>query len=228
MPEEEIILTPEGTDTPQEEANPQQPASEPTAPAQPEAPAPIDYEKKFKEQAKENILLNERIRQEALRRESTPEPTDTEVQSAFPEWEYMSDAEKRSAKLAYKADRTASAIAAERFAEKAERARQTDLEIFEAANPDLRDKAREFKDFANKPQNRTLPLDVLKKAFLYDNQMTPTQPSTPQPGLEQGNGGPRTEEKPKILSGEQLATLRSSDEKAWRQYIQEHDISADI
>jgi hypothetical protein len=216
---------PEPVTTPQPESEPtvpETPATEPAADPEPE----IDYKAKFAESTREAQILAAKLEEERRKnsQELTTKPTDSDLQAAFPEWEYMSEPEKRSARMAFNADRTAKAITQEREAEKAERRWQTDLELFVAANPDLEGKAREFQDYAQKPTHRGVALDVLKKAFLFEAPASAPTP-TPKPGLLPGNGGPRGPEKPKLLSGDELKQLRQTNEKAYKEYIRTHDIT---
>lgn len=222
------------TDEQPEPVQTPQPVSEPAVPTTTNVPAPAadphaepDYKTKFAESTRENQILAAQLEQERAktRRELTNQPTDSEVQAAFPEWEYMSDAEKRSARMAYNADRTARAIATEREAEKADRQWQNDLELYVAGSPDLEGKAREFKDYAQKPTHRGVPLETLRKAFLYDTPAPTPTPTPRTPGLESGTGGPKTPEKPKTISAEELQTLRKTDERAYREYITTHDLT---
>ncbi len=222
----ETEVQPETVQTPQPSSETTVP---PTPPAQPAAD-PVDYRTKFAESTRENQVLAARLAEaeKKSRQELTTEPTDSDLRAAFPEWEYMDDVAKRSATLAFKADRRSAAVAAEREAEKAERSWQNDLEIAVAAHPELGEKSREFKDYASKPSHRGAPIEVLISAFKNDNNtMTTPTPATPTPGLEPGNGGPREPEKPATLTADQLATLRTTDEKAWREYVNTHDIDVE-
>jgi hypothetical protein len=218
---------PEPVTTPQPVSEPTVPPTPPLEPAADPAQPPIDYEKKFAESTREAQILAAQLeaeRAKSARRELTNEPTDSDLRAAFPEWEYMSEPEKRSATMAFKADRRSAQLEAEREAEKAERSWQNDLELAVAAHPELGAKAREFKDYASKPSHRGAPVDVLIKAFLHDTPAPP--PATPStPALEQGNGGPRTIEKPKLISPEELKTLRESDPNGYREYVKNHDLS---
>jgi hypothetical protein len=225
-------LPPETDEQPETVTTPQ-PESEPTVPPTPE-PAPaadlIDYKEKFTQSAREAQVLAaqlEQERQKNARRELTTEPTDSELLAAFPEWEIMTDTEKRLARETSKANRIASTLQQEREQEKAERQWTTDLELTIAQNPSLQGKELAFKEFAKKPTHRGAPLATLVSAFLFESSSIPsaTPAPTPQPGLEPGNGGPRVPEKPQLLSAEQLKQLRESNEKAWLEYISTHDVS---
>jgi hypothetical protein len=64
-------------------------------------------------------------------------------------------------------------------------------------------------------------------AFNSKNGTTPAPVTPPKPGLEPGNSGPRTPDKPNVLTPEQLAQLRKTDEKAYVAYIKTHDVELD-
>jgi hypothetical protein len=232
-------LTPEqGTEQPQVEAQtPQeQPAIDP-APAQQQPPVDpendpnsVDFwKKKATAQGQENIILSKRLEEATRPKELTKEPTDSDLQAAFPEWEIMTDTEKRLARETFTAKRIASSLQQKENQREAERQWMTDLELAIAKNPSLLGKEQAFKDFAKKPTHRGAPLETLVSAFLFESSSLP--PSTPvptpsAPGLLPGNGGPREAEKPKLLSATQLKTLRETDDKAYREYIATHDVSA--
>jgi len=203
-----------------------QPALEAAEPAKPTPPA-TDYEKKFAESTRENQLLRERIAQEErARQELTKEPTDSELRTAFPEWEGLTDFEKRMARAAFNAQRTAANAANATKQMQEEREWSTSIELA-SSDQALQGREQEFRQFASKPQYRNVPMDVLIAAFLQKNG-TPQPPrTTPRPGLETGTGGPKTPDKPKTLDADELKMLRKADEKAYVQYIRTHDIDVD-
>ena len=226
-----------------------QPASEPTVPTEPtetpeQAIARLTGERdeartKFGESSREAQILGEKLKalEGSSRRELTNEPTESELRAAFPEWDSMQGWEKETARRSFNADRIARSLAAEREQDRQRQQWNTDVEVFIATNPVLQDRSRDFHEFANKPSHRGAPLDVLKDAFLQRNAQTPTTPmtTTPQtpapepmaPGLESGNGGPRTPDQPKQLSADELKTLRESDERAYNEYVRTHNIDVD-
>jgi hypothetical protein len=158
----------------------------------------------------------------------TKEPTDSELRQAFPEWDGLSDFEKRMARETYEAKRLAGTASHSVRELQNERAWNTSIELAVSSDPALQGKEREFKQFASKPQYKNVPMDVLIPAFLQKNGGTPPAPTpTPRPGLEPGNGGPRTPDKPKQLSADDLALLRKTNEKAYMEYVKTHDVNVD-
>jgi hypothetical protein len=223
MPEEVIPnLEPETEEVPPVTTEPEQPPAEPTVP-------PVDYEKKFSESARENQLLRERLdAEEKARQEFTKEPTDSELRTAFPEWELMSDTEKRLAReltvtkrISGQAVQTAQEI-------KADRSLATSIDLVLASNTALQGKEQAFRQYATRPQYKGIPMEVLVGAFLQSQgSAAPAPAPTPKPGLEPGNSGPRTPEKPKTLTAAELSALRTSDEKAYMAYVKTHAVDVD-
>jgi hypothetical protein len=235
MNPEQPDLTPEtGTEQPQveaqipEEQNDQAPADQQTSAIDPEDdPERIEYwKKKATTQGQENIVVTKKLEDATRPKELTNEPTDSELQAAFPEWDVMTDTEKRLARETSRATRIASQLQQERQEEKAKAAWNTDLELTIAQNPSLQGKEQAFKDFANKPTRRGVDLETLRKAFLFDSSTSAPKPKpTLKPGLLPGNGGPRDPEKPKTLSGEELKTLRQTDSAGYREYVKTHPMT---
>jgi hypothetical protein len=192
------------------------------------APA-VDYEKKFAESTRENQLLQEKLKaQEAARQELTKEPTDSDLKAAFPSWELMDDTQKELARRTYAAERTAQSTRQIVEGQQLEREWNTNIELVVSSDPALQGKEQDFRQYASKPQYRNIPMDVLVASFLQKQGGAPPAPrTTPKPGLETGNGGPRTPEKPKQLSADDLALLRKTDEKAYMDYVKTHDIKVD-
>ena len=200
-----------------------------TPPAEPVTPPtpPVDYEKKFSESSRENQLLQERIRSlEAAGQDLTKEPTDSDLKAAFPEWDGLDDFQKGVARRAYNAERIAGASAQKADALASERSWNTSIELAVSSNPSLQGKEQAFRQFAQKPQYRNVPMDLLVDTFLQRNPSAPPT-TTPRPGLEPGNGGPRTPDKPQQISADDLALLRKTDEKAYMEYVKTHEIDVD-
>ena len=201
---------------------PAQPIVEPTVPA-------IDYEKKFSDSTRENqILLAKLGEQDKAKQELTNEPTDSDLRTAFPEWDLMSDTEKRLATRTLRAERIGGNAAQQVQEINADRSWNTSIELAVASNPTLQGKEQAFRQYASRPQYRNVPMDVLASAFLQTQGLSAAPTPTPhKPGLETGQGGPRETPKPIGLTMEQLAALRKSDPKAYEKYIKTHEITID-
>jgi hypothetical protein len=181
-------------------------------------------------------MLRERIKVlEATGKESTKEPTDSDFRTAFPDWDLVDDSQRAVYRRIYNAERAA--LNAQQIAAEAreERARNTSIELAISSTPALQGKEQAFRQFASRPQYKGIPADVLVKAFFGDLGTSPAPSPTPpapapesRPGLEPGNGGPRTPDAPKTLSAEELEILRKSDYKAYEAYIKTHEIKVEI
>jgi hypothetical protein len=218
-------------DVPQPEIEPTVPPTDPNPadPALAETPEPeIDYKTKFAESTREAQILAAQLEAERAKnaRRDASAPSDTELQTEYPEWEYMSDTEKKLARQSFTATKTATALLQDKQ-EREEQARwNTELELAIAKEPALLGKEQGFKEFASKPTHRGAPLDVLVDAFLHKSGAVPPKTPTPSaPGLESGQGGPREPLKPKGTSAEDLKNLRENDYPAYLEYIKKHEIS---
>lgn len=211
--------------TSEEETEVVPPVTPPPAEPAPATP-PIDYEKKFAESSRENQLLRDaetaRVKAE---QELTKEPTESELRTAFPEWDGLTDFEKKMARGNFTATKLAAASARKADEIASDRSWNTSIEIALTSDPALQGKEQAFKQFASQPKYKGTDMDLLISAFLQKNPSAPARPATPKPGLEPGNGGPRTPDKPQLLSSTDLKTLRETDEKAYLAYIRTHDIS---
>lgn len=218
---------PEPIQTPQEGTEKVPPVATPPAePAQPAPPA-VDYEKKFKESQKENELLREAeaARRKAAEQDLTKEPTESELKAAFPSWDLYDEPQKEFAKRTFAAERTA--LNATQIARKLQddQSWNTSIELSVSSDPRLQGKEQAFRQYASQPKYRNIPMEVLISAFLGEAAPAPAPRTTPKPGLEPGNGGPRTPDKPKLITSSELQALRKSDEKEYMKYIRTHDIS---
>jgi hypothetical protein len=216
MPEDPNLLTETDEITPEIDKKPEE--------QQPPAPPTIDYEKKFADSTRENQILQSKLdAQERDRQDLTKEPTDSDLRTAFPEWDTLTDFEKRSARLSYDAQRTAAMANQSVRQLQDERAWNTGIELAVSSDPALQGKEQAFRQFASKPQYKGVSMDVLIPAFLHKNGGAPAAPApTPKSGLETGNGGPRAPEKPKTLSIDDLSTLRQANPRAYQEYIRNH------
>ncbi len=104
----------------------------------------------------------------------------------------------------------------------------TSIELVVTSNPALQGKEQAFRSYASRPQYRGVPMDVLVNSFLQTQGSAPAPKVTPRPGLETGQGGPRTTEKPKGLSMDELKALRTSDPKKYQDYLKTHEVEVDF
>lgn len=238
---DEILTPDEGTEqenvTPQENVEveqPQVPVEEAEAEVadpqveQPETPAQPDYRQKFTEQARENILQNERIkvvnsRIESLTKQDTP--TDEAMRALYSNWDELDSVSKN-----FYIKQEAQEMRQRRLeAQQHDLAARLKLEDeVESVMDDpkfskLKGKEAEFKRFALKPANRGLSAEVIAKAFLFDVDEESPAPVNPPPktreALPTGSGGPRGDVNPKKISLEEAANIRKTDYKRYIELV---------
>jgi hypothetical protein len=192
-------------------------------PPTPPAPTEPDYKEKFSESSRENQLLLNRIKVlEDAGKEPTNAPTESELRTAFPSWDLYDDTQKELARRTFGSERTASNAVRIAQTLQSDREWNTSIELAISSDPALQGKEQAFKQFALKPQYKNVPMDVLIGAFLQKNGAaapTPTPAPAPKPGLEPGNGGPRTPDKPKTYTAEEMKTIRETDYRRWMEIV---------
>jgi hypothetical protein len=186
----------------------------------------VDYKKKFTESSREAQILhakNKKINEAVEKAKGLPDPTVEELTKEYPDWELLTDTEKRLAKD--------SVISTRRFAILEEvTAESKDIEAWNTKvdtfisdpkslikHPELDGKEEEFKIFASKPSRRSVDFEDLIPAFLY----TAKQPAKKGAMFETGSGGPNDKSKPKSdkLSIDQARKLRERDYNKWKEYL---------
>ena len=204
---------------------PSEPPTEPT-PSEP-APSP-DYKKKFIESQREASILNAKNKNinEALEKAKTlPDPTDKEMTSEFPDWEMMSDTEKKLA-----IDNNKNKKALELLGDVTKESKKIDdwnkkVDVFIndartlTNNPELEGKITDFKIFALKPTRRNMDFPDLISAFLFDASKNVQKNKGKM--FERGSGGPNVKEKPKSdkISVSEADRLRQTDYKKYIKYV---------
>ena len=215
--------------TPETELKPAE-QSQPTPP--PPASQPEETVESLKEKlsasARENQLLRladqQRVKAE---QELTKEPTDSDLRAAFPSWDLYDDTQEEFARTTFAAQRTSANAIKIATELRNDKELSTSIELVVSSNPALQGREQAFRQYASQPKYRNIPMDVLVPAFLGAAPAAPAPTTTLKPGLLPGNGGPRIPEKPKQLSAGDLALLRTTDEKAYTEYVKTHDINPD-
>jgi hypothetical protein len=155
-------------------------------------------------------------------RDLTKEPTDSDLRAAFPEidWEFADAVTKRLARETFQTRRTVEHLNTLENARQADRTWNNDLEIAIAKNPALQGQETGFKDFANMPTHRGVPLDVLVSAYLQKTGIVTPTKTAPRPGLENGNGGPRGPiSSKKKYSGEEMLAIQLEDPRKYHDML---------
>lgn len=217
-------VPPESPKQPEQPQQPENPASVPQEPGMPapQTPGtpPVDYKQKFKDSAREVPVILERERQAQTRIEQLTNIniTEDELRSLYPDWEQMNDTEKRAFRETALANKKANLAMNTAFNIMEQQAWAADFAKTLKANPALTGREEDFKAYCYKPTHKNVPIDVLVKSFLFDLPQAPASvPATP--GLEKGSGGPRGDETPGEYTEEQLAQIRVSDPKRYRQIL---------
>lgn len=217
-PSEKAEVT-ENTPNPQPEA-----PVEKVAPEKPVEKTDPDYKTLYENSTREAMIWRAKANQNIDRQKgNTNTLTEAEMRQEFPDWEDLSDGEKHSRVIAYEAKTTAKRLEAEREVEKAERNRQTSIEMAIASKPDLQGREQAFREYAAHATRRDAPLDILIDAFLFKADPTPTRTNS-NPGLEPGNGGSRETARPKRWTVEQVSVLQKTDPRKYRELLLKGDL----
>lgn len=187
----------------------------------------IDYKKKFVNSTRESQVLhskNKKINEVVEKAITMSDPTDEELIAEFPDWDIMSDTERKLAKKTYKYDKafamlnevTRESKDAETWNSKVD----TFIEDPKTLNthPDLEGKEDDFKMFASKPTRRGVDFEDLIKAFLFDVSTT----RKPNKGrmFETGAGGQdKKERKSNILTANEGRALMKANYKKWKELL---------
>ena len=216
----------------QEEPKPSEPEGEVEEPTPSKAPPEVDYKKKAIEQGRENIILNAKNEKneklnsavdEASKITDIPEEV---IKTEYPEWDDMTETEKRLARKQYINDRRFEVIHKASLEGKNIEDWTKKVESFigdpnTLVNiPDLEGKEDDFKLFASKQSRRGVDFDTLVSAFLFDESKTMKQPSKGQM-FEKGSGGPNDKMKPKSdkISIDQARILRNTNYEKYKELV---------
>lgn len=241
------LETPETPEIPEPEPSQPAPEPEPSKPAPsepaPSEPAPepepepepiqpeVDYKEKFTQSTRESQILawkNKRIAQSIDEASELPFPTEEELVREYPEWNDMTDLEKRLATDNLHNKRRFSLLEGVRKEEKDIEAwnkkvdEYTDNPQTLVDNPELEGKVDEFKTFATKPSRRGVEFETLVSSFLYSvEKAAKKKPANKGAMIETGSGGPNDRPKPKTdkISHEQAEILKQSNYDKYKQYL---------
>ncbi len=160
-----------------------------------------------------------------------PEPTEEELKAEYPEWDEMTDTEKRLAKDNFVNKRKFDMVHQATLEGKKidEWANKVDTYLTTAVTkfPRLAGKEEEFKWFCMKPKRRERDFEDLVKAFLFDATETPTRKKGSL--LETGSGGRGGErEQGNFIDEKQAATLRTKNHKLYQKLVREGKIKIQL
>jgi hypothetical protein len=165
-----------------------------------------------------NKKMNEAI-EKAM---NVDEPSDEECQSDFPDWEIMSDFEKKMAKESLLNKKRMSAL--DEIVKENKDLESWSVKVSEFVEsqetltkyPDLDGKQDEFRLFATKPTRRGVDFEDIVSAFLFNQKPEPTKKGKM---FEKGTGGSKDKMKPPSdkISIDQAIDLKKRD---YRKYVE--------
>lgn len=200
----------------------------------------VDYKKKFGESTRQNQIVESKFRelQKVLGDITRQEiPSDEEMKSIDPDWEYRSDFEKNlSIKIVVQERRQNLILSTIGDITKESELSEAIISFIDKT-PELEGKDAEFYDFVTDPKNKGASMEVLLGAFLHKEGITPKAPVTPQdpvqpvekkaPALNRSTprgGNPPKEAKTGLYSDEELKHLRTKDPKKYFKLIRDKKI----
>ena len=201
---------------------------EPSQPAPDPKPSP-DYKEKFKQSTTEAQILTARNRavNEAMEKANNlPEPTEEDLVKENPDWDMMTEFERKTAKETFINKRFREAIgeATKQFID-FDKWRQSVEDFIDNPKivkdyPELNGKEEQFREFCLKPTRKGVPFEDLVSSFFYNLSL---KPKTPNKGkmFETGNGGAKEVVKPKNdhLTLAQGAILKQTDYKKYKEFL---------
>lgn len=178
-----------------------------------------DYKKKFQDSTRESMVLqskNKVIEEKTKegRKLTIDDITEEEMKAAEPDYESLSDAEKRSLKRTMLADKRWKLI--DDAVSEWEKTDQWLDKVGEFAIsednlknfPELRGKEFEFKKFCNKQSRVGVDLEDLARAFSHDAIHNPDKKPNRKSLFPRGDGHASTEKKNKETDGLELRRMR--------------------
>lgn len=230
-PQEDLEPTPQDTDL--ENENPQDNDGE----GQPEDKG-NDYQDKFKNSAREALILHARNKQlqESIEKASTiSEVTHDEVieyaKSRNIDIESLEDYQLAMIKDTIMANKRFAIIqqTSEENKKIDQWADKVDTFVSDERNleqyPEIAGQENEFREFCMKPSRRGLEMDILAKAFLFDVDKVPAKKRSLL--LSGGNGG-SSAPKPKPMTADDAKLLRTTNPRKYNQLVKEGKIKFDL
>lgn len=187
-----------------------------------------DYKKKFSESTRESLILQSKVKKmsEAIKSvNNIPEPTDAEMTTEYPDWDVMTDTEKKLAKDSIKSKKAISLLGSitkesediEAWGQKVDAFIDDPKTLID--NPELEGKVEDLRIFASKPTRMGTNMEDMVKAFLYD--VNKSRKTNRGKMFEQGSGGPndkmkKTDDKISLLDAR---ILMKNDYKKYKEML---------
>lgn len=180
------------------------------------------HKKRHKESTREALIWKQRA--DRLSAADQKPLTEDDMKKVDPDWDSLSDSEKRLALRASEAERTAKLATNAVLDFVQEQKNREEVDDFIATNPDIQAKADEFKKFIRMPTHKGVPIDILASAFRYELPKA-QQPRQRGSALEPASGGVKGDLKKKEgMSEDELSILRVKDPRAYRKALIEGKI----
>lgn len=190
----------------------------------------VDYKKKYVDSSRGAQALLEKDKQmnDAIDKASQlPPPTDEEMTVIYPDWDVMSDSEKRVAIKTELADRKFELL------HKASVANKSITEWHGAVDkfienpktminyPELEGKQEEFRIYAAKPTYKNADFHLIVKSFLFDNEkVKASKPKNEGSMFPKGTAGPTVKDNPtNTISLQELTNIRNSNYKLYKEKL---------
>lgn len=190
----------------------------------------VDYKKRYVDSTRGAQALLEEKKEtiKALEEgKNIPVPTDDEMTVIYPDWDVMSDSEKRLAVKTELADRRFDLLykASEKGKSITEWHGAVDKFIDNPKTlinyPELEGKQDEFKVYATKPTYKNADFHLIVKSFLFDNEkVKATKPKNDGAMFPKGTAGPTVKDNPtNTISLQELTNIRNSNYKLYKEKL---------
>lgn len=194
----------------------------------------IDWKKRYADSSREATIIaskEKKLAEAYDKAAEIPEPTEEELAQEYPDWDMLSDFEKKVARRTTLNDKRFAMIEGVRKEFKDIEAWGTKVDTFVSdpitltKNPSLEGKTDEFKLFAAKQSRMGVDFDILIPAFLHEQSLKRVKHKGKM--FETGTGGSNERQNAKgdKLTLEQGEILRKTDYRKWTQYIKAGKIS---
>lgn len=203
-------------------------------------PSPEEKEalkKKLSASARENqkIYAKNRVMNKALTEaEESPEPTEEDIVKEYPDWDVMSETERKFAKETIISRNWRKVISsAKEQATKIEKWNDSVGDFVENPQtlldtPELEGKQDQFKEFATTEENNNVPMKILVSAFLHEKNIEKV--SNKGAMFETGSGGANSKPNPKSdkISLEDARELKKVNYDKYKELLKEGKIDLEF
>lgn len=197
----------------------------------------VDWKERYAQSTREALLIkskNDKLAQAYDKAQALPEPTEAELTQEFPDWENLSEFERKVAKKTLLNDRRFALIEGVRQEFKDVEAHNKKVDAFIEdpktliKYPDLEGKAEAFKVFAAKPNRQGVEFADLVSSFLY--KVSQERVKHKGKMFEDGDGGSKERRMPKStkLTLDQAAVLRKTNYKEYVKQLRSGNIEDEV